>query len=102
MDLLTYDGVGGTTLSKGGALVTIDSTKGCVTYSIDSSSDFYDVLQGLGVGKSYCDTFVYAIKNSNGTLSQGRLRFHRGKREDGPGSTIWYRSLMARPMRSAR
>ncbi|MGH8355468.1 MAG: VCBS domain-containing protein, partial [Pseudomonas sp.] len=65
-DLLTRDVVGADNFSKFGALIEI-TADGKVAYSMtDASRDYF---QSLGAGEVGYDTFTYAIRLANGTLS---------------------------------
>ena len=63
-DLLDKDAVGSVQTTKLGAEITI-TAEGKITYHITSAMN----LQGLADGEKVTDTFTYAIKLGNGTLS---------------------------------
>lgn len=68
-DLLIQDAVGQTQYSSWGAQISI-SSDGQVSYNADSlPADVKAQLQGLGAGEYAEDTFTYAIRLGNGTLS---------------------------------
>jgi len=68
-DLLTKDIVGAANTSYNGATISI-TTDGKVSYNASTlSAAFKDQLQHLGAGQYLDDTFTYAIRLANGTLS---------------------------------
>ena len=66
-----------------GGTVKIDSVKGLVT-PVAQGSALYNYLQSLSATGSYDDTFVYSIKNANGTLSQASVTVHITGVNDAP------------------
>ncbi|HEV8681134.1 MAG TPA: cadherin domain-containing protein [Stellaceae bacterium] len=90
MDLLTQDAIDAKNATSGGSMdlaggwAEIDGRTGVVTYSVDAGSALATYITSLGVGESYDDSFVYAIKNSNGTLSQATVHVHINGVNDAP------------------
>ncbi len=65
-DLLTQDAVGAGNLSQSGALIEV-LANGSVTYTMTDASKLH--FQYLAAGQVGLDTFTYAIRLGNGTLS---------------------------------
>lgn len=65
-DLLIKDAVAASQTSANGATISINSD-GSVNYSM--SPELRDKIQYLGAGELFTDTFTYAIRLGNGTLS---------------------------------
>jgi VCBS repeat-containing protein len=65
-DLLTRDFVGGSNLSKSGALIKI-TADGMVSYTMTATCKAN--FQSLALGEIGTDSFTYAIRLANGTLS---------------------------------
>jgi VCBS repeat-containing protein len=83
-DLLTKDTVGAANLSENGATIKI-TAEGKVSYDASTlSDDFKSDLQHLGVGETMTDSFTYAIRLGNGTLSWATVEVQIAGTNDGP------------------
>jgi VCBS repeat-containing protein len=87
-DLLAKDAPDAANYSAGGATIKI-TAEGKVSYDASTlSDDFKSDLQHLGVGETMTDSFTYAIRLGNGTLSWATAEVQIAGTNDGPEISV--------------
>ena len=82
-DLLTQDGVGVSQTSLMGAKISITSTTSTGGVNYQMTDALRASLQGLAAGERVFDSFTYAIRLANGTLSWATVQVELEGRNDG-------------------